>query len=326
MISIAVIAVAFALVVLIHELGHYAAARILRFDVASFQVGFGPVLARRRDRAGVDWTLRLVPLFGFVSLRTDRDNPRSSALYQRPIWARILFYLSGPFASLVFGFGLILLSTGYLGSVVTSPVVSKVAEHAAASGIAPGDRIVSLAGFPIDDARDVPRILATYRPETGSVHVVLLRDGEERLLRLQPLPVEAPEGPVYRLGVAFEGAEVRPVGDPAKAIESIVGALKGLSSTSVSGPVGLGASLDRAADGGLVAILFMVGLFSFGMGVLNLLPIPVLDGGNIVLCCIEAVVGAARMTRITTWANIIGLSVIVYVLITATISDLQRLL
>lgn len=326
MLSFAVIFLAFAIVVLIHELGHFAVARLLRFDVQAFQVGFGPSLFRRTDRLGTEWSIRLLPLFGFVRLRTDQDNPRASAIFQRPIWARVLFFLSGPVASIIVGFGLVVWSSGYLGSVVTAPVVTGTSEHASEQGFVVGDRILAIDTTPISEAIQVVRQLDLYDPASGPVKVEVRRGDDIVSLTVDPLPMASPDGAqTHRFGVSFGQTEVAEA-DVGRAIESLGRALRSLAQADLAGPLGVGASLGQASDGGLVVILFMVGLVSLGMGLINLLPIPVLDGGNIVLCALEYFLGPDRMTKVTQYANILGLSVIIYALIATTIGDLQRLI
>lgn len=331
MISLVFTAMAvFLLVVVVHEFGHYIAARLLRMPVAAFQVGFGPRILSFRDHKNTEWELRLIPLLGFLRISATGTGLRDSVLYSRSITARIIFYVAGPLASVVLGIGLLAGATALFGEVAPSTVVTEVSAEAQAAGIEVGDRIVRVDGVGVRRATDVVTVLQTYGEAGRSdpLAVDLEADGNIRTIAITPSLAILPDGTtLHRLGLVFGKMEpVSDGADPTQALHAVSAAISGMSVSNLTGPVGMSLALDTASSGGLAALMFLAGALSIGLGIVNLLPIPVLDGGNVAMCVIEAVVGPERMRSIQPGANFVGLSLIIFLLLFATYSDISRLL
>ena len=306
--------------VVVHEAGHFFAATIQGIRVSGFSVGFGPVLLQRHRR-GVLFALRAIPLGGFVSFPDeDEDSPipkdDPDLLSNRPLPQRALVIAAGVLANLLLAWLVLVAQGSVLGipsGFSTNPgvLISAVqpGEAAAAAGLAPGDRILAVNGQALAGGQGAVQDLVTLVKGAASRDLAL---STERAGQIQTLTLT----PVNRDGIGRIGAELLPSGQeqfrPAHSPFEVLGqathdfkALTGRTiegftalvthfgetAGQVSGPVKIvemGAQLSR--QGGSSLFLFTA-LISINLAVLNALPLPLLDGGQMVLLLLEGVRG-----------------------------------
>ena len=315
-VTILVTILIFGLLIFIHELGHYIAARIFHVGIKEFAIGMGPKLFSRRGKHNV-FSVRALPIGGFVSMvgeyADDREEDLDEAdrgktpLNTIPVWRRIVICLAGPLMNVLLGMlvmSLVVVSTPVLGSTTVAQFVEGSTSDA--SGLRPGDTILEVAGQKIHVIIELNYVIAVDGIEP--VDVLVERDGEEVLLRNVSFPVTDEDGvalanrdfAVYRAektaGEVVYQAFWQSVATIELTVDSLVDTFRGRYGISaLSGPIGIGEQVGEVIQSteGAAATLrnlaSMMVLISMSLGVFNLLPIPVLDGGRILIYIIEGI-------------------------------------
>ena len=357
-IATAVVAFLFVLTVVVffHELGHFLVARWCGVRVETFSVGFGRELFGFTDRHQTRWKVGWVPLGGYVKFLGDENAasaPARGAAASHPesfqaksVGRRAAIVAAGPFANFLLAIVIYALMFSIVGKPVTLPIIDSVQAGSAAeeAGFLPGDRILEIDGRRIGSFSDITRIVEHSAGLTLSVLVE--RDGGEVMLEATPRlqEKEVPFGGTIRtglLGIASSGAaqsfEVQRY-DPLTAvwagveetyfvIESTLGYLGGViagrhSADQLGGPIKIAQISGQAASLGFLVLVNLVALLSVSIGLINLFPIPVLDGGHLVFFAIEAVRGKPLSEAVQDLGFRIGLAMVLMLMLFATWNDL----
>lgn len=344
-------------VVFVHELGHFWVARRCGVRVEVFSVGFGAELFGFTDRHGTRWKFSAIPLGGYVKMfgqaekviepdGQERDmtaSERTVSFHHKPIWQRAAVVFAGPAANYVLTIVTFALLFAVFGQQTLSPVVGEVdaGSAAEAAAIMPGDRIVSIDGHAIGRFDD---LVAHVQDSAGQPLHLSIRRGEETLeLTAQPRPAEGTDAgstgaQIFRLGVRPSGdVEYIQTGpwdacvgaitftyDLTKQVltalwEMITGAR---SSQELGGILRISKVAGDVAKESLIAYLFLVPYLSLNLGLINLFPIPLLDGGHLTFYAIESVRGRPLGERAQEWGLRIGVAVVLGLFVFATWNDL----
>lgn len=342
--------------VFVHEFGHYGMARILGIKVDTFAVGFGREILGFTDRAGTRWKLGWIPLGGYAKFAGDMnaasqpdpellglpEAERRDLFQFRPLWQRAAVVAAGPLIN--FLFAILLFAAFFMtwGHQFTPPVAGAVTpgSPAAVAGVRQGDRFVSLGGEEVDRFEDLIRLVA-LRPGQ-EMPAVVLRDGVKLDLTLVPQRVEEVDrfGNRYvkgRLGIR-SGPPVVEKRGPVSALvhavdetfamtrmmaETIVQVVTGRRSLDeLGGPIKIAQFSGQSASLGLAALVTFVALISINLGFVNLLPIPVLDGGHLLLYAVEAVRRRPLEPRLQEWAFMSGFVLLISLMLVLTMNDL----
>jgi regulator of sigma E protease len=349
--SIVAFAVVLGVLVTVHELGHYLAARWRGVGVEVFSIGFGRPIASWTDRLGTVWKLGWIPLGGYVKMHGQErpedvpDEVRQSwdprrTFQGKPVGSRAIIVAAGPIANFVLA---AVLFTGLfmaVGRPIVAPVVGQVLENSAASraGMMVGDRITTIGGDKIKTFADLQRIVSTHPGD--ALTITVLRAGKPVVLQVT---TEARDDAGHRiglLGVSGGTTEYLPVSPLAAVTGGIqqtwmVGAqtLGGIAEM-VSGQRGtdeLGGPIRIAQLSGQVALLGFANLVSFiallsvNIGLINLFPIPVLDGGHLLFFAAEAVRGRPIPQRAQEYGFRAGLALLACLFVFATWNDISHL-
>jgi regulator of sigma E protease len=315
-------------VVFVHEMGHYLVGRWCGIGVRAFSIGFGPELFGFTDRHGTRWKLSAVPLGGYVKFVGDMSvtsappeegtvplTPAEErvAFHTQPVWKRALTVLAGPVFNFILTIAVFAVMFASYGRFVSEPMVGEVRPDspAAIAGILPGDRFVSVEGNRVETFGDVQRYVSGRAGDP--LRFVMLRNGQEIEVTATPELLEQQDaiGNTVRIGV-IGVVNTQELGQP-RVIEYGIGEAVGeaVSETGhviartgqflqrfvvgredkcqLGGPVKIADMAGKAAQMGFVWLVQLVALLSVGIGILNLLPIPPLDGGHLVFYAIEAV-------------------------------------
>ncbi len=350
------------LVVFFHELGHFAVGRWCGVKVEAFSLGFGPELLHWTDRRGTRWRLAALPLGGYVKFFGDAngasaadgeaqavmsDADRAVTLNGQPVWERAAIVAAGPIANFILA---VVLFTGLFfvnGREILSPHIGKVREGsaAAAAGFQPDDVILSIDGRPIDSFEEMQRAVQTSeRPVTflvkrGSADVTLTAEPRRETLKtrfgdttVSVLGVEAANTPASWHKEKYGLADSLAMG--AKETWFVVSMtgnyLRGVvlgreSADQISGPIRIAEVSGEMAKLGLGALLNLAAILSVSIGLLNLVPIPLLDGGHLLFYAFEAVRGRALGERIQQFGFRVGLTFVAGLTIFAAYNDISRL-
>ncbi len=297
---------ALSVVIFIHELGHLIAAKWAGIAAPEFSIGMGPLVVKKHWR-GTDYCLRLLPIGGFVKLGGLDDSvdavPEHENYYFKPFFWRFLTIVAGSLMNLLLGCFLYMVVFLGLGKAVTEPVVYSVLKDspAATAGLIAGDRLISINNHPIQDPK---KDFVTYiRKATAnqSFDVVFERNGEKKDVKLTPaISNGTPQvgiqmnSKIVRLSVVQalnEGGR-----ETLNQIKTVFSSLKMLFTgqagiKDLAGPVGILQFASFGFEKGAYDFLAIIAMISISLGVANLLPIPVLDGGHIVFLILEKIMG-----------------------------------
>ena len=301
--------------IFIHELGHYYAAIKSGVKVESFSIGFGPELFGYTDKKNTRWKFSLIPLGGYVKMKGElvhlskdiqKESMDTDTFLQANLFSRFMIVLSGPLANLFLGVLLIMGLYFFNGRYVSPPVINEVivSKPAEQGGILSGDRIISINNTKIKDFSEIKNIVE--KNSNKSLLFKVLRN--ESIIHLSIVPYEYYDKnskvTVGRIGVTAVSPELikLPILAALKfgLIDSINMTLEwlyGLKSLfllevnkeDVLGPIGIAKISGSSLDRGFTSMFFLMAVLSINLGLINLLPIPALDGGYILLFTYELI-------------------------------------
>ncbi len=347
--------------VFVHEMGHYLVARWCGVRVETFSIGFGPELFGWNDAHGTRWKVSAVPVGGYVKMFGERNEPGQTneppqeltpaelavSFAGKKLWQRTLIVLAGPVANLVYAIVVMACLFAIVGQPFTPASVGEVEPNsaAAAAGFKPGDLIVNIDGTKIDRFEQVQRIVLT-RPGQP-LHVTVKRDGHDVALTAIPQAVKLTdrfgnaqsEG---RLGIRRTATDRKLVRyDPAtslwkagaetvnlsgKIFDAIGQIISGTRSVrELGGPLRIMEMSGETADQGAVTWIMFTVILSINLGLFNLFPIPLLDGGHLLFYLFEAVRGRPLDERTQEYGFRIGIALILCFALFVTWNDLVSL-
>lgn len=360
--QILIIALLFTLVVGAHELGHYLFARWRGMTVEEFAIGFGPKIASRKAKNGTEFALRAFPLGGFVRIKgmePKEDGSEvtvSNGFYSKGLWSRALVLFAGPLFSFLFGWLLFFGDTAAYGWQ-NSPYIGTVEAGSPAeqAGVVPGDMILSVAGKPVDAFGDVA---GPIQEAEGKPVEIVLRRGDRvvessiaAVFRQPTIPEEIRNSDEFkndpkvrkereekRWLVGIGGELSHPVGVIGAASVATKQTWRVLYETgkilaspsklaeNAGGVITIGKAAGQAVDRGLSYFLLLSGLISVSLGIINLLPIPLMDGGQLMVVFLEWLRGGRRLSMKTQEVlGFAGLVIIAILFLTVTFLDIGRL-
>jgi regulator of sigma E protease len=341
--------------VFIHELGHYYVARLFGVGAESFSIGFGREVTGWTDKRGTRWKVGWLPLGGYVKFVGDLNpvsmpgevedvspEDRKRSFHHRPIWQRFLIVLAGPLSNFLLAIMIFTAFFAVLGVPRTANRVTAIEAGSAAqaAGVRAGDRILSIAGRQTPTFEDISQVVA-LRP---GARVVLHVDRQGQLQAF-PVRIGAAEetdkfGQKFKVGrLGIYGGQRQYVRVAAPELipaatsftwsmtRSIVDALGQIitgnrSVKELGGPLKMAQIAGQQASLGLFEFVYLVALFSINLGFINLLPVPMLDGGHLALYTIEAVQRRPVSLQAQEWAFRGGLALLLALLLFTTLNDL----
>lgn len=353
------------IVVFFHELGHYLVGRWCGIKAEVFSVGFGPELIGRTDRHGTRWKLSLIPLGGYVKFLGDEnaasqptgsgvsglsEAERAASFPAASLWRRAATVAAGPVANFILAIAIFAVMFSINGRMIADPVVARVqpASAAEAAGILPGDVFVAIDGVEVEIFDDVQRYV-TARPEVPMT-ISLERDGAIVDVTLTPARTEITDNfgnkmEVGRIGVItsddagnFRVREYGPleaVGEGVaqswyivtRTVDYIGNIITGREKADqLGGPIRVAKYSKDMSTIGIGALIQLAAVLSVSIGLLNLMPIPMLDGGHLVFYAIEAVRGRPPGEVAQEWAYRFGLSIVLALMLFATWNDVSMLI
>ena len=342
--------------VFIHELGHYLVGRWFGVAAETFSIGFGRELFGWYDRRGTRWRVSLMPLGGYVKFAGDM-NPasqpsaewlslppaeRARTFQAKPVWQRFLIVLAGPLTNFLFAIVVIAGVLAVVGQPVTPPVVAGVAKAspAQAAGLRAGDRVVTIDGHTIDRFEDIAEY-TIYRPNTA-MRIDVVRDGAPVTIAARTASKTLRDklgnaAQIGQLGIAAGRQRIERIpfyAVPARAT-AIVGDIVATTATTLrqfvvgerstkemSGPIGIARLAGEQVSVGWFAIVWLMVMLSINLGFINLLPVPMLDGGHLVFYALEAVRRKPVEPRVMEWAFRSGLALLLGLMLLVTVNDL----
>ena len=343
--------------VFVHEMGHYLVGRWCGVKAETFAIGFGKEIAGWTDKRGTRWKICLLPLGGYVQFAGDMDpsgtkssdwlslpaEERNQTFQSKSLWQRSAIVFAGPAINFIFAILIIMGFVMAYGTSATLPVANEISPNstAAAIGMKPGDRVISVDGQKIELFEDLRQKIMLI-PEQN-VEIVYERDGQ-RIARQGTTGVQILKdrfGNEYRLGLlgmSSSQVEWRPVGPleaPAVAVAKTIGIVDQIITTlgqvitgkrsvkELGGPLKIAQVSGEQFKLGLESFILFVALISINLGFINLLPIPMLDGGHLMFYAIEAVRRKPANAKVQEWAFRSGLALVMVFMLVVTFNDLS---
>lgn len=346
--SIVVSLLVFGVIITIHEFGHFVMARAMKVRVHAFAVGMGPkILKRTSPKSGTEYSLRAIPFGGFCQMEgldededgniTGFDSPTS--FHSKKVWQRMLIVTAGPLMNIALG---VVLLVGIFSAqpFFISNEVAQFSEGAKshATGLEIGDVFLNIGGFHVSTMSDVQ--YGILRDDDGIVDITVRRAGQKVLLRDVQFTRYGEEGEVGEIDIDFkvyrqEKTVLTTAGQVFRMTESVIRTtwysvfdiITGrFGINQVYGPVGSVEMIGQSASQGAESLLMMVVLLSMNIAVVNFLPIPGLDGGQIILLLIEAVRRKPIDPKRLSLINAVGLGLIVVLGIALFFNDIMRII
>jgi regulator of sigma E protease len=352
------------IVVFFHELGHFLVARWAGVKVLTFSLGFGPELAGFNDRHGTRWKISAIPLGGYVkffgddseastpsaaTLASMTDEERAGSFHHKKVGPRAAIVAAGPVANFILA---IVIFTGlftFFGKPSTSARVDKVEANsaAAAAGFQVGDIVISIDGTKIDSFTDMQRIVGTHAGDTLTF-TVKRGDGTLTLSGTpQMREVKDAFGNAQRLGVLGITRQTAPGDTVTERVDPVTALWLGVKETwfvvdrtlayiggvftgreaadQIGGPLRIAQISGQVATIGLTALIHLSAVLSISIGLLNLFPVPLLDGGHLLFYAVEAVRGRPLSERAQEMGFRIGLGLVLMLMVFATYHDILHL-
>ncbi|MGH6906372.1 MAG: RIP metalloprotease RseP [Aestuariivirga sp.] len=350
--------VAVIVIVFIHELGHFLVARGCGMRVETFSIGFGREITGWHDRYGTRWKLGWIPLGGYVKFYGDANvasMPKPEEAYApdnfhgKPVWQRAAVVVAGPVANFILAIAIFACAYGFIGMPVMEPRIDKVVPGSAAerAGILPGDLVIAVDGHAIDSFPGLQEVIVTRAEER--LRILIDRSGTRLTLEAVPAVHEQPDGFGGTLRLGRLGVEHNPQGDivyerlgPVAAVEKGVERTWFIVSTTfqylgkmitghqstdqLGGPIAMAKVAGDAASVGIFPFLSVIAFLSVSIGLINLFPIPMLDGGHLVYYGIEALRGKPLGRNAQEWGFRVGFSLIILLMAVGTGNDIVRLI
>ncbi|MGE7369278.1 RIP metalloprotease RseP [Neorhizobium sp. NPDC001467] len=346
--------------VFVHEMGHYLVGRWSGIRVLAFSVGFGPELIGYTDGHGTRWKLSAIPLGGYVKFYGDEDaasqpgtdslagmsqSEREQTLAGAKLWKRAATVAAGPIANFILAIAIFAVLFSVYGKVVADPVVAEVRPDSAAqvAGVQVGDRLVALDGHAVSTFDEVRRYVS-IRPLVPII-VSVERDGAQLDLPMVPKREEITDqfGNKVELGLIgivtneqrgnfrvqqfSPGAAViegfRETGNIITGTGRYIGNIFAgrMSADQIGGPIRIAETTGQMATLGFVAVLNFAAVISVSLGLMNLLPVPVLDGGHLLLYALEGLRGRPLNARVQEMVFRFGFALILTLMVFATWND-----
>ncbi|NLJ73776.1 MAG: RIP metalloprotease RseP [Firmicutes bacterium] len=330
--------VIFGTIVFVHELGHFTVAKMAGIRVYEFSLGFGPTLGSKKW-GETKYSIRALPLGGFVKMagmdkpetiddEIEADDPGS--FQNKSLAWRIATIAAGPLMNFVFA---VVLFAIYFMLVTIPPTITliEVDSPAEQAGFLPGDQFVAVDDVPVDSTQQIVNLIQAA-PDR-EINVTVKRNTD--VLDIPVTPLNKEEKGVIGVGIDSKpqypfftsvSAAVTQTGHMTNQLVHDLGQMiVGKQKAEISGPIGIVQIVGQTARHGLPSLLLLAVILNINLGLLNLLPVPVLDGGWIVILAIEAIRGKPLAPEHRGIAQFIGLALLLLLMVFATIKDISRL-
>jgi regulator of sigma E protease len=359
--NLAAFFIVLSVIVFVHEFGHYIVAKLCGVRVTAFSIGFGKEIFGFNDRSGTRWKLSLLPLGGYVKMFGDAtaasnadadayasmsEDDKSKTFYHKPLSKKAAIVAAGPIANFILTITIFTYFIATSGLPSTDPIVGEVMEGSPAmeAGLQKGDRVLRINDEEVARFTDI-----TYRISTNlgtPVDLLLERGGQEMHITLTPREFEDDDGlgnKIKRPLIGIRSMEIRyedvglgqALGESVRrtymitvsTLQVIGQMVTGKRSTEdLKGPIGIAQLSGQAANKDLHTVLWLIALLSANLGLINLFPIPVLDGGHLLYYTAEAVSGRPLAEKVQEYGFKLGFVLIATLMVFTLINDVNRLL
>lgn len=331
----------FSVIIFVHELGHFLTALLFGVTVNEFAIGMGPAIYKKQGKNTL-YSVRAVPMGGFCQMEAeDEESDSPGAFTNKKPWQRIIVLAAGAGMNILLGFIMVTLivtsSAAANGGITSTTIASVEAESDAARFLQPGDKIVGINDTTVHIKRDLSFELGMYQG-SGECEIRYKRDGKVYSELFTPMQAALEDGtPYYLVGFTVETSPINLLTVLHEGFFQTVWMVKlvfislgmllsgGASVSEISGPVGVVSAMSTVAKTGLADFLFFAGFLAVNIGVMNLLPLPALDGGRILFVLWEIIFRRPIPRDKEGYVHFIGFILLIGLMVFATWNDIVRL-
>lgn len=331
----------FGILIFIHELGHFLAARACGVAIREFAVGMGPKLfSWRSKKYDTQYALRLFPIGGYVSMvGEDDESEDENAFHRKNVWQKMAIIVAGPLMNILLAIVVMFVMVAGFGSIV-STTVGDFTEEAISDdcGLQLEDTIIKVNKVRVFTGNEL--VYEIMHQGDKPVDLTVLRDGERVVLEDVSFPIFSESGASFgeadfklyaapkTFGNVIKHGFFRSFSTAKMIWDSLVDMLSGRYGVeSVSGPVGITQEIGKAAKAGLSTLLYMCVVISMNLGIFNLLPIPALDGGRLVFRIIEAIRGGKPLKpEWESYIHMVGILVLLALMLLVSCKDVINII
>ncbi len=342
----------FGVLIFIHEFGHFIAAKKCGVGIYEFAIGMGPKLFSKTGKDGVVYSLRLLPIGGFVSMHGEDNDENSdnemTSLSKKPIWQRFIVIAAGAFMNIVLGFIIAFFIIIFGGDIYSTQIEHLVKENGGKyyaveelDGLKTGDRIIKIGNRKINIWHDLAYELMDLPKE--KVDITVIRNDKKFVIEDFEIPytVDAKTGLVFGTAdfmipstlsktplVIAKQTICQPISIIKVTWSSLINTIKGRYGTeALSGPVGVVSEMKEVGEaGGAPSLFFLMMVISINLGVMNLLPLPALDGGRLLFLIIEAIRRKPLNPKVEAAINAVGLVLLMGLMLFVTFGDIIKII
>ncbi len=350
LITVLISLLVFGFLIFIHEFGHFITARIFGVTITEFSIGMGPKLMwYDSKKSGTRYSLAMLPIGGFVAMvGEDEESDDPNAFNKKPAWQRFIITAAGAFVNIVFGLIAMFIIVGVLRIGGTEVAAFATDEEMSDMGgeidlsvrsdsfLKVGDEIISINGNRVVLADELSYEIMRHGNEP--VDVVVIRDGVEQTLKDVQFPRMTDQGQVFGIMdfkiyaiekdfFSFFSITFRKTGLVLRMCwESIFDLITGrYTVAAVSGPVGISGAIGDAVSSGFISVLNLVVIISINLGFMNLLPIPALDGGRLIVLLVEMITKKKLPAKVEAAINATGLMLLLGLSLIIMVKDIFTL-
>lgn len=342
--SIIITLLILSVLIVVHEFGHFIVARLNGVQVEEFSLGMGPLLYQKCSaKSGTQYSVRLFPIGGYVKMLGEEgegDEPEAAAdlekaFYTKSIWRRMSVIAAGPLMNFVIAVPFFIVAFAGLGVPSNEPIIGVALEGGAgfAAGLEDGDRVLAIDGKPIETWQQLAQAIRDSQGQEMTLEVE--RDGRQLTINATA-ELDATQN-TYLLNIQ-QAVERRSILSAVQMgftetyeftkqiILSFVGMFTGQIEAELTGPVGMTTVVGQIAQNGVFQLLLFIGVLSINLGIVNLFPLPALDGGRLFFMLIEAFRGKPVDPSKENMVHFIGLIALMCLMVIITYQDIMRLI
>lgn len=340
------------ILVFFHELGHFLLARFFGVGVETFSLGFGPKIYKKKVGL-TEYCISIIPLGGYVKMVGEDPNESLSStdinlsFSHKKLFQKAVIVVAGPLFNFLLAFLIFYTIAQFSGLYIVRPVVGNVGENtpASAAGILPDDVIKSVQGTPVKSWDDMVDIIGNSSGQP--LEIVIFRDESVFPLKVTPEAkivknLFGEDQKRYMIGISAKAGAIEHVPlNPIEAIQegikqtweissltilSVVKIFQGTVPTdTLGGPIMIAQMAGKQAKEGIVNLAFFIAMLSINLGIINLFPVPVLDGGHLFFFGMEAITGKATSDKVREKANQVGIALLVALMVFVFYNDIIRI-
>ncbi|MBQ6400903.1 MAG: RIP metalloprotease RseP [Firmicutes bacterium] len=322
----------FCLLIFVHEFGHFIVAKACGVKVNEFAIGMGPAFFKRQ-KGETTYSLRVFPIGGFCAMEgedEDSDDPR--AFNRQPAWQRALVLAAGSFMNLLTCVVLLIIIAFWAGQPTTTLDKITPGSPAEAAGLKAGDTVVAVDGKAIKEWNDIITDL-NGEDEKKTVEITVKRDGKE--MNFTCAPEYDKEQKRYMIGIqpvsehhlfGSIGAGIRNTGQMTAMMVNVLRQLftGEVSVKELSGPVGIVYAVNTTAKSGIMYVVYLTALLSLNLAIINMIPLPALDGGRLLFLLIRKITGKRVTDEMEGKIHFIGIMLLMLLMVYVTFNDVIR--